>query len=227
DVSFNLNFGGDLTHRIDVAAILVKPGYPGFRGIKPGGEHDIALVRLKWPVPPGVPVYGLFTNELPRGAILSFVGYGGSGNGDTGVSIGGNPAVKRLGQNVADCFAFTLGPDNCRMTPLIGVGPRALYLFDFDRPDGSNGPMGGPTLGATEATLAGGDSGSPAFVQISGQWRIAGVNTFVSNPDPKGKPGRYGSVGGGVLLAGENGEWVRAVIGPLLSRRAEVGPSPR
>lgn len=221
-ITFNLNFGGDLTHRIAATEVIVNPSYHGFKGFRYGGQTDVALVRLREPVPAGVPIYGIYTDELPQGAVLTLVGYGASGTGETGVTRGASAVARHAGQNVADCFAFTVGPDSCGMSALIGSGPRAIYVFDFDRPDGGKGLVGGTSLGPEEATLATGDSGSPAFVQVNGQWRIAAVNTFVINVTPNARAGVYGTAGGGVLLAGDNGEWVMQHVGPVSALDREI-----
>lgn len=207
EVVFNLNVGGDLTQRIPAAEVVVHPAYRGFHGARPGGEYDLALVRLAAPVGGMVPVYGLFESEVPAGAVITFVGYGSAGDGVGGVAIAGNPAVKRVGQNVAECFAWTLERDNCGIPALTSLGPRALYLFDFD-PPGSRS-----ALPAGEATLAGGDSGSPMFVRAGGVWHLAGVNTFVTTL--KGRPqGVYGTAGGGVLITPDHRLWIRSHVRP-------------
>jgi hypothetical protein len=207
DVTFNLNVGGDLTQRIPAAEVIIHPAYRGFHGARPGGEYDLALVRLVAPVSALVPIYAVFEGDVPRGAVIAFVGYGAAGDGIGGATIGGNPAVKRVGQNVAECFAWTLEADTCGLPALTGLGPRALYLFDFDPPGAPSALPGG------EATLAGGDSGSPAFVRVGGAWQLAGVNTFVTTL--KGKPaGVYGTAGGGVLLTLDVRLWIRSHMPP-------------
>ena len=230
-ITFNLNFGGELTHRIAAVEVIVNPGYHGFKGFQYGGQTDLALVRLREPAPAGVPIYGIYSDELPQGAVLNLVGYGATGTGAAGVLRGANAAERHAGQNVADCFAYTVGVDNCGIAAFVGNGPRAIYLFDFDRPDGSKGLVGGTSLGPEEVTLATGDSGSPAFVQVNGQWRIAAINTFVINAGANARPGVYGTAGGGVLLSGENGEWVRQHLGPVSALDAgtvvaESAPAP-
>lgn len=221
-ITFNLNFGGELTHRIAASDVIVNPAYHGFKGFQYGGQTDLAIIRLRTPAPAGVPIYGIYSDELPQGAVLNLVGYGASGTGEAGITRGASAVARHAGQNVADCFAFTVGADNCGIPALVGSGPRAIYLFDFDRPDGSKGLVGGTSLGPEEVTLATGDSGSPAFVQVNGQWRIAAVNTFVINATANGRAGVHGTAGGGVLLSGENGEWVRQHVGPVSALHPEI-----
>lgn len=72
--------------------------------------------------------------------------------------------------------------------------------------------MGGTTLGnSVEATLAGGDSGSPAFI-ASGLWKLAGVNTFVGAfENGATTAGVFGSAGGGQAVAAY-AAWIDATI---------------
>lgn len=205
EVVFNVNGDGDLAQRIPAAELIVHPDFRGLVGLRPSAENDLALVRLATPVDAFTAVYGLFDGDVPAGAVITFVGYGAAGDGVSGVTIDGNPAVKRVGHNVAECFAWTLEAENCGVTALTGLGPRALYLFDFDAP-GS-----GSALLAGEATLAGGDSGSPMFVRIGDVWQLAGVNTFVTRL--QGQPqGVHGTAGGGVLLTNEHRLWIRGHV---------------
>ncbi|MFO1321752.1 MAG: trypsin-like serine protease, partial [Burkholderiales bacterium] len=197
DITFNLNFGGDLTHRIAVEAVFIRPGYRGAEGFRHGGEYDIAVLKLAEPVPAGVPIYGLYDEELPQGAVLTFVGYGGGGIGTVGVTESPNPSVKRSGANVAECFAFTMGEENCGVEAFMGIGPKAIYVYRFDSPLAHRSNGSGRLL-TGEAGLAGGDSGSPAFVYVQDGWRIAAVNTFAGRESAKGRMSVYGTVGGGV-----------------------------
>lgn len=231
EITFNLNYGGDLTHRIPAAEVFVHPMYRGVTGYAPGGEYDLAVIRLAEPVPAGVPFYSLYHDDMLQGSVITFVGYGAGGIGAIGAIESPDPTVKRVGQNVADCFAFTMNADNCDLPDLVGNGPRQVYLFDFDAPaKAGQRPNGRLPIG--EATLAGGDSGSGTFVYVQGQWRLAGVNTFVTKTRD-GKMSVYGTAGGGVLLSGANGDWVRRIIGetdppPVLEFTPNPGvPEPR
>src|SRR6476659_7640062 len=101
------------------------------------------------------------------------VGYGQSGNGNTGYTVSPSFSVKRSGQNVVDAF-YTQDD----------VGQPAaneVFRFDFDA-DKGNGTLGGPTLGNTkETTLGGGDSGGPSFIKVGSTYYLAGVNTFTES----------------------------------------------
>lgn len=69
---------------------------------------------------------------------VTIVGYGQAGNGVTGYAPGTeNEKVKRKGSNIVDQVI----PDD------EGSGANEVFIFDFDAPDGTNGPLGGPSLG--------------------------------------------------------------------------------
>ncbi len=179
--TFNLNAGGDLTARLPVAAIRVHPDYQGFIGGRDGlAHHDLAVVRLASLVPFGTPVYPLAPRAPRPGERLVFVGYGIGGAG-----VPAHPAVKRAGSNVVESVYQDVG----------GAGRIELYRFAY------NPVPGGSPL---EATLAGGDSGSPAFRRDPDGWRVAGINTFVyASPAGRG--------GGGVAVAAYL-EWIAAAL---------------
>ena len=47
DITFNLNFGGDLTHRIVADAVFVQPGYTGGVGIQGTGRSNSRPARRR------------------------------------------------------------------------------------------------------------------------------------------------------------------------------------
>jgi len=198
-IRFNLNFGGALTHDIAAVARYVYPDYNGFSGSNP--NNDIAIIELQEEVPASVPIYALQRSPLASGSVLRLVGYGASGSGDSGVTVAASASVKRVGRNRADQFR---ADDQ-------GSGSQEVYYFDFDGGSAAN-YMGGTTLGnSVEATLAGGDSGAPAFV-ASGGWKLAGVNTFVGAfENGPTTAGVFGSAGGGQSVAAY-AAWIDATI---------------
>lgn len=226
DITFHLNFGADLSHRIAVAAVHVHPHYRGFvpNGTSKVVHDDLAVLRLAQPLPAGVPIYRLYTARLAPGRTVALVGYGAGGDGVEGATTSANASVKRVGYNDADVFQ----PDDQ------GSGRIEIYAFDFDGPDQSSNRFGGGTLGNTiEASLAGGDSGSPALVQDTrgGSWLIAGVNTFIAGLKPQTDSGiaraeapKFGSIGGGMLIAGY-AEWIRSVIDAPYPEETQAAPA--
>jgi len=91
---------------------------------------------------------------------------------------------RRIGQNVID--SFTLDD--------LGGGFAALFHYDFDAPD-STGLPGGSLGNHLETIIGPGDSGGPLLVSDGSGYALAGVNTVI-----EGFGGRFGDVGGGVVL---------------------------
>lgn len=198
-VQFVLNYGGDQTHVIQALSIKKHPteSFP---------YDDLALIELATAAPAGVSVYPIERNTIAVGHQIALVGYGASGNGNVGVTVSASRSVKRRGWNIVNLIQTTLDAS----------GRESLfYLYDFDAPTG-NGSLGGPSTGNTFETLvAGGDSGSPAFIVDSAGPRLVGINTFVIS-DTAGEPIDYmfGTMGGGILLsAPEFTNWIDATIG--------------
>lgn len=170
---------------------------------------DLAVVQLQTPAPSGVPAYPIRAQPPAAAQSITLVGYGGSGNGDTGPSVGASSSVKRAGRNRIDAVVATL--DESGRTS-------AFFVFDFDGPAG-NGSTGGPTLGnAIESGLAGGDSGSPVFAEIDGVLWLVGISTFVAAPAAgQAIDYRFGSLGGGMLLSDARfQDWLRSTTGNSL-----------
>ena len=197
---FNLNLTGDLSHQLGVRRVVLHPNFRALTGQR--CADDLALLELAAPAPDGAPIYAPATTPLHPGTVLTLVGYGASGSGAGGETVPGTAQVRRVALNSADVL---------EVVPPVRV-PQ-VYLFDFDGPLDS-GFMGGPTLGnALEGTLAGGDSGSPALLRgADGRWRLAGVNTFVFGRAGGSPPPRFGSGGGGMLVAPYAG-WIAGTIG--------------
>lgn len=203
---FMVTTGGG-TQSYGVANVYVHPDYTGFNN--PDVNDDLAIVELATPVAADVPVYGLRRAPLATGTALTLVGYGASGYGDVGVTVGGSGTVRRVGQNAADAFSG----DDERVKPL---GMFEVYAFDFDGPDAGSNVFGGATLGnGVETTVAGGDSGSAALVPgDDGRWLLAGVNSFTASIQAGQPPGTFGTVGGGMLLSGYT-EWIDGILSPV------------
>jgi secreted trypsin-like serine protease len=208
NVSFTLN-AGDLTQVLGAAAITV---YPGFTGTSPGADgvwhDDLAIITLAAPVAGAVPTYGLYGGSL-SGQTITLVGYGGGGDGVNGVTSSANASVKRVGQNRVDLL---LVDDD-------GGSSDEVFVFDFDGSTKNTNYFGNgnqplnQTLGATiEAQYAGGDSGSPVFVDDNGVWKIAGIGTFNGSTDlSSGSNVLFGSIGGGTIVAPYQ-TWIESTV---------------
>jgi hypothetical protein len=154
---------------------------------------DLGILQLAAPVPAGVPIYPLYAGPLQDGLILVLAGYGASGNGNVGPSVGAAPNVKRTGSNTLDELTTTL--DTSGLTS-------SFFVYDFDGPTG-NGPLGGPTLGnASETMVAAGDSGGPSFILVGSSLQLLGINTFAASPVAnQAVTYTFGDLGGGIVAA--------------------------
>jgi secreted trypsin-like serine protease len=201
DVEFHLNTSGENSQRYAAKAVHVHPQYRGF-GASGIAFDDLAIVELMHPVPESVPVCRLAKALSPLGTRLTMVGYGASGNGNAGVTLGASSKVKRVGANAVEGYI-----------PAFPEPPKA-YGFDFDSPDNPVGVMRGGTLGnEVETTLASGDSGSPAFTSDETGWVLFGINTFVAGgPIAQAGAGTFGTLGGGVLIVPVL-PWIMGIIG--------------
>jgi len=202
-VTFQINAGS--TIQISASQIFVDPAYTGGASADGTVHNDLAIIQLSSAAPGSVPIYSLDTSPLSAGQTLTFVGYGNGGDGISGATIAKDPAVKRVGENNADVF-------------LSGPLGQEVYLFDFDGPTAATNVFGPAipanlTLGANvEATLASGDSGSPGFiVNPDGSLQLAVVNTFVGSVEGGPAPSLFGSVGGGIVVAGYV-PWIDSII---------------
>ncbi len=170
---------------------------------------DLAIVHLRTPAPPGAIPYPVRTAPVATGQIVTLVGFGASGHGDTGVSVIASSSVKRVGGNRIDAIVSSLDDSGRTST---------FFVHDFDGPSG-NGATGGPTLGNTfETGAAGGDSGSPVFAELDGVTWLIGITTFVASTTA-GQPVnyRFGTLGGGMLLSDVRFiEWLQATTGNTL-----------
>lgn len=189
-VAFELNAGSSFS--VSASDIFINPDYTGSTTGNVAGDptnhNDLAIIKLASAVGAGVPFYNLYAGNM-QGADLNFVSFAGS------------PTVKKTGENMAD-VVYTSAD-----------GSNSTYLFDYDGPTLATNMVGGGTLGANrEASLVSGDSGSSAFVNVNGQWELAGINTFEATF--AGGPtasGAYGTGGGGVTLAGY-AAWINSVV---------------
>lgn len=193
--------------RLNADAVYVHPAFRGYSPQRPHG--DIAVLRLARPAPAWARRYRLAPRAPVPGQVVTLVGFGASGHADGSGAVAANPALRRGGRNVID--ALLVPP---------GAPEPAVFLYDFDGPDG-DGVSGGPTLGnRVETTVAPGDSGGPLLA--SDDATVLGVSTF-RLATPAGPEGRFGSAGGGVLVA-PYAPWIRAVLAGAVSAQVLSAP---
>ena len=193
---FNLISHGQISRSVNVAAIHVHPAYSGFEPGRPA-DGDLAILELSESVPAVYPRYRVLRQPLQAGTPLLLVGFGSSGHGDGSDNVPPDPAVRRSGGNHAD-----------QIRPSLAGRANAVYYFDFDGPTPEHNRFGGAGFGnALETSLAGGDSGSPAFVRDRhGALWLAGVNSFRFGLTPT-----FGNGGGGQVLSVYL-DWIEAIL---------------
>jgi hypothetical protein len=176
-ISFNLPGFGTYS----ASSFYTCPGFTGFGN--PSIQRDIGLLYLSTPLPSGVNFPSL-QGHLQVGDQVTLVGFGRSGYGNYGYTTDASLTDRRVGANVVDSFA----PDDQ------GGGFNALFYYDFDSPLTAGLPGG--SLGNNIETIIGpGDSGGPLLLFDGSGYALAGINTFT-----EGYGGRFGDIGGGVVL---------------------------
>ena len=156
-----------------VASQVVR--HPSWSGAFLSG-FDLALVQLSNPLTsPAGATPALWTTAQGQltGRNGLWVGTGRTGDGLTGDNLAST--ALRAFTNVIDDQAAT--PSSLAI----------LLRADFDGPElGQSGPLGAGIPTDLEGSIAPGDSGGPLLVQdADGQWRIAGVHSFILNQSPR------------------------------------------
>lgn len=209
-VTFYLNYGGSLSHSLAISDMALCPSFTGF-SYTSLTHDDLAIVTLAEDLPAGVPIYDIYTGQLPYGSAFTMVGYGHSGYGDLGWEFAYRAKydVKRIGQNTYD--VSILDDD--------GFPIPEVFLFDFDDPSITD-PMsplnswGGVSLGnLLESQLGFGDSGGPSFVWVDGEWKLWGINTFLAQFQGGAEPPLFGSAGGGMIVSAYM-PWIESYLSP-------------
>jgi len=202
-ISMNISFGwygGTALQSRTAASVVQHPGWVASGGELDSGS-DLALVKLNAPVT-GLNIYSLSTtNDIGKTQLIT--GYGTSGTGtSTSSPSWADQAYGHYGYNVADVESSVVfgawdatHPNAGTYTnPTYGV----TYVSDFDFYNGTaaqatqynalqriadasgNTFTSGQSLGATEALIAGGDSGGGDFVwdAASGKWLLSAVHSW-------------------------------------------------
>ncbi|MDQ2075154.1 trypsin-like serine protease [Marinimicrobium sp. ABcell2] len=170
--------------RID--AVLRHPGNGTDRA------PDIALLRLAEPVTHVAPM-PLYRGTDEVGQVVVMPGWGGTGNGDTG--LGTEDGLFRVAENRVD------------------RAEDGNLSWRFDAP-------GNPNVLTLEGISGPGDSGGPALIHTDSGWRIAGVGSGQDTMD--GPEGLYGVQEYFVRIS-SFAEWIDEYVGSARGRgRTEV-----
>lgn len=195
NVSVHVNYNGNNSTVLGASSLTVNSNwYTGSDRF----YDDLLIIKLNGVVPAGVPTYRLYRPLTIIGQpakVITIVGYGQTGDGVNGATAGTEGVnIKRVGANVAE---FINTDDE-------GSGVFEVFQFDFDAP--ANTGSGGSLGNATEVQFGIGDSGSPAFVNESGELFIYGINTagFNGSGAAQAFP-KFGSFGGGQIVSAYQG----------------------
>jgi hypothetical protein len=170
--------------------------HPGFTGFgNPSVQRDLGLLYFENPLPAEL-YFPTLSHNLQPGDEIVLVGFGRSGYGNYGYTTEASLTDRRIGYNVVDAFT----------TDDLGGGFPALFRYDFDAPDTFG--MAEGSLGNDRESLIGpGDSGGPILLDMGSGYALAGVSTFT-----EGFGGRFGDIGGGIVLAPYLG-WISDTTG--------------
>ena len=177
-INFNLPGFGVFS----ASAFYTCPSFTGFGN--PSIQRDLGLLHLSTALPNGITFPSLQGN-VHLGDQATLVGFGRSGYGNYGYTASATLTDRRVGYNVVDTFT----PDD------LGDGFAALFRYDFDSPD-TFGLTGGSLGNNVESLIGPGDSGGPLLLANGSGYSLVGVNTFI-----EGYGGRFGDIGGGIVLA--------------------------
>ncbi len=195
--------------------------YPGYSGAVVE-SRDIAVVILNQPLPAWVPIFRLSSfNAVPRGAVVTHVGYGVTGTGLTGVTMSSSPSP--------------FGTVNIVLNTLDSVSSDGVrFTIDFDgasinRIGGGPVQETGPKIGQTtyyEGNPAFGDSGGPVLFNsavdlqhrplpvipklLPDEYEVIGVTSTASDVGRNGKWSDYGDTAT-FIFVGTYIEWIRSV----------------
>ena len=167
DATFDL---GDRRYRIE--GRITHPDW------KEMGASDIALVRLGESVE-GIAPLRIYEKDDEAGMPIVFVGFGGTGTGETGPQRP-EDGVKRGATNMVD------------------RADRHWLFFDFDAP--------GPRATELEGISGPGDSGGPAILDKDGVSYAVGVSVY-GKPGARGR-GTYGAEEGYTRVS-THARWIR------------------
>ena len=157
-------------HENRVKRVIEYPGY----SCKEGGT-DLALLELDTPVDSVVPI-SIFVDENEMGKTITLVGFGVTGTFETGPPQG------------AEAVKFSAIPARMRAKR---AGTNVIISVSHEDLETRIDPLESAT--DLEASIAGGDSGGPALVQVGGQMYVAGVISSGPHRPPSEDPaGVYG-----------------------------------
>ena len=186
---------------ITASAVSLNPDYEGFGNCPPGItsfclNDDLAVITLGADAPASARIYKVVVNPLLSGTRIIMAGYGTSGDGINGFTVGPDFRIKRTGENHVDLFD---GDDEQGFG-----GGNEVWYADFDGAGQDTlcdffGACSPQLPNNREAGIGGGDSGGPSFVNMYGELMLVASNTFGGWFDGQ-QPGTFGTYFGGLVL---------------------------
>lgn len=201
---------------ITATRVSINPAYQGFGVCPPGVDSfclndDLSVIKLGEDAPATAKIYKVAVNPLNAGTFITMAGYGTSGDGINGYYIAPAFRIKRTGDNHVDLFdaddeqGFT-GQREVWYADFDGAGQDTFCdFFDACSPQLPNN---------REATIGGGDSGGPSFINLYGEMMIVANNTFGGWFDGQ-EPGTFGTYFGGIVLGSYTDYLVDATDGNI------------
>ena len=188
---------------ITASQVSMHSDFDGF-GICPAGvvgfctNDDIGVITLNQDAPATAISYAVYGAGIDVGQLVTVAGYGSSGDGVNGYTLGPNFRIRRTGQNVIENF------DLDDEQGLVG-GLREVWHADFDGggkdPFCQLGIACGPALANDlETLIGGGDNGGPSFISLGLQHVLVGNTGFIGDLSNNVRGG-FGSLFGGALIA--------------------------
>ncbi|MCC6681128.1 MAG: trypsin-like serine protease [Phycisphaeraceae bacterium] len=161
-------------YSLDESQVFVPAGWTG--DINDG--YDIALFYIDNPILDIAPA-NLYNGSSELGQTVTMVGYGKTGTGQTGSSLGAG--TRRAGTNVIDNTAY-FNFFGISISSTSNTATRPALLWDFDAPPSdpyfdSISYLGSSTPTTLEYSIGPGDSGGGSFIQVGANWFLAGVHS--------------------------------------------------
>jgi hypothetical protein len=187
---------------VTASKVSMNSNYQGFGNCPVGVpgfcvNDDVAVVHLNQDAPASAKIYRMYTGDISN-RLITMVGYGRSGDGVNGYTVGPDFRIKRSGKNYVDLF------DTDDEQNFSASSPNEVWYADFDG-NGQDTFCSGfgactPQLANdVEANIGGGDSGGPSFMYSNGEYFLVANNTF-GGTFPGQIPGSFGTYFGGIVL---------------------------
>ena len=182
-VQFNTTAG---EHFLSATSLLIHPDYDS-----ENSNHDLALIWLATPAPLSADRYTIFRDFDEISQVMTMVGYGLTGTGNTGaIQLDTQPARTMAVNRIEADISALSNIDGMRLS--WEPAPGTQFIADFDNGLTANDALGvllglrDTGEGRREGLIAPGDSGGPAFIDHT----VAGIasyttslSSFLKDPD--------------------------------------------